>query len=199
MLPLIAGGVVVAVSAASIITYYNKKIEKDRIAWEKGKALFYEEAARIEKEIARAKENVDSWFKSYSFSELQELRHRSIEVADHAYASFEMHKSIVRETLQQRRNVFASKNEQKDYLNTNRLPKEEYEVCIANIRALSQVIGTLNEILASREKEKQEFLTHVRTFNHRTHAINELIRDTCGAGGRRWYELHQQRKLKNNI
>lgn len=131
------------------------------------------------------------------FHELNEQYFLSRKLADHTHTllsdAYELKRSYIKSIdvfKSEIRNMKDAKAKASDFQERKRI-KMELDALYSNKDELYAQMGNLDgEISAYRSKLKE--------FNDRTHDLKLSIRDSCGEGGRIWYERLETRKRDSN-
>lgn len=180
MLPvvLIGGAVVLGVYA-----WLSASENKARQDFEDSQERFNTRLKEMQKETAYARQMADE---SVRFQKHIALYQASIGNSKSYYQDYDHYKKLVA-IIKNKRNEIGNKIGQLKAMKLS--AKGQQKQIIAD--ELSKHYGWLDEIKAELTRlydKKSELLATLRQINQTTHDLKMTIKNTCGRGGRMWYE-----------
>lgn len=179
MLQVLVGGAIVL----GVFAWLSASENKARQEFEDSQFRLKTRLNEMQQQTTYARETADE---SLRFQTYIALYKKSVENSQSYYRDYDDHKMLVR-TITNKRNEIGNKIGQLKAMKLS--AKGQQKQIIAD--ELSKHYGWLDEIKAELTRlydKKSELLATLRQINQTTRDLKMTIKNTCGRGGRMWYE-----------
>lgn len=179
MLPYVIGGAI----ALGVLAWLSSSENQARQEFEDSQARLKTRLYKTQQQITHARQMADE---NVRFQKYIALYQASVDMSKSYYQDYDNHKKLMA-TVKNKRNEIGNKIGQLKAMKLS--VKGQQRQVIAD--ELSKHYDWLNEIKAELNRlydKKSELLQMVRQINQNTHNFKMTLKNSCGRGGRMWYE-----------
>lgn len=186
--------IAVTVLAGLAYSLFSDRTKSSRASWARAKENFLYTSKEVEERIESAKMAAAESCCQADYRLFRELRRESIAVSNDMYKQFSSIRKLLQNTHDEIKQCSNKIHELGAELDRRDLDMNERKVKYEEYKDMINYRKSLYEDLNKNKNDYYTIKGIVDTWNHKTHSLNESIRDHCGYDGESWYVDYMHRK-----